>query len=413
MSKKKEGRSTNLDSWTPEQLKMMSFGGNSRAQVFFRQHGWNGDGKVEAKYTSRAADLYKQLLSKEVAKSMSEEAALSSSPAASSQSAEGEGANGLPDIKTNEVPNEKPAEKPEKTESTSSPRASYTAVSNNLKKPIGAKKTVKSGGLGARKLTRKPSESLYEQKPQEPPAPVSSTTNINLPSGPSLTSRFEYTENVESSESNSGGSNVISHVSVPKSSSFFSDFGMDSGFPKKSGPSSSKVQIQESDEARKKFSNAKSISSSQFFGDQSKAGDVDAQATLSKFSVCVLSYCNLLEQSVSIVVDDAIPKIRHINMPLRPTVTIWHAYLKKLPMAVVKISAMPFLHGLRLTTLLADLFGDSRDNSVDLAASDLINRISFQAQQDISSLKNIAGETGKKLTSLASSLMTDLQDRIL
>lgn len=38
---------------------------------------------------------------------------------------------------------------------------------------------------------------------------------------------------------------------------------------------------------------------------------------------------------------------------------------------------------------------------------------SFQAQQDISSLKNIAGETGKKLSSLASSLMTDLQDRIL
>lgn len=36
-----------------------------------------------------------------------------------------------------------------------------------------------------------------------------------------------------------------------------------------------------------------------------------------------------------------------------------------------------------------------------------------QASQDISSLKNIAGETGKKLTSIASSLMNDLQDRIL
>lgn len=46
-------------------------------------------------------------------------------------------------------------------------------------------------------------------------------------------------------------------------------------------------QIQESDEARKKFSNAKSISSSQFFGDQSKDADVDAKVTLSKFSVCV------------------------------------------------------------------------------------------------------------------------------
>jgi hypothetical protein len=36
-----------------------------------------------------------------------------------------------------------------------------------------------------------------------------------------------------------------------------------------------------------------------------------------------------------------------------------------------------------------------------------------QAQQDISSLKNIAGETGKKLSSFASTFMTDLQDRIL
>ncbi|XP_058747686.1 probable ADP-ribosylation factor GTPase-activating protein AGD8 isoform X1 [Vicia villosa] len=337
-------RSTNLDSWTPEQLKMMSFGGNGRASVFFRQHGWNGDGKVEAKYTSRAAELYKQLLSKEVAKSMAEEAALSPSPATASQSAEGD--NGLPDVRTTEVPTEKTLEKPEKTESTSSPRASYTAVSNNLKKPLGAKKTTKSGGLGARKLTRKPSESLYEQKPEEAPVPVSSSTKNNLPSGPPPTSRFEYTEDIQTSELNSGG-----HVSAPKSSNFFSDFGMGSGLPKKSGPSSSKVQIQETDEARKKFSNAKSISSSQFFGDQSKA-DVDAQATLSKFS------------------------------------------------GSSAISS-------------ADLFGDSSDNNVDLAASDLINRISFQAQQDISSLKNIAGETGKKLTSLASSLMTDLQDRIL
>jgi len=37
----------------------------------------------------------------------------------------------------------------------------------------------------------------------------------------------------------------------------------------------------------------------------------------------------------------------------------------------------------------------------------------LQAQQDLSSLKNIAGETGKKLSTLASTLMTDLQDRIL
>jgi ADP-ribosylation factor GTPase-activating protein 2/3 len=52
------------------------------------------------------------------------------------------------------------------------------------------------------------------------------------------------------------------------------------------------------------------------------------------------------------------------------------------------------------------------DSNLDLSAADLINRISFQASQDLSSLKDIAGETGKKLTSLASNFISDL-DRML
>jgi ADP-ribosylation factor GTPase-activating protein 2/3 len=47
-------------------------------------------------------------------------------------------------------------------------------------------------------------------------------------------------------------------------------------------------QIQETDEARKKFTNAKSISSAQYFGDQNKA-DADAQVSLQKFSVRTLA----------------------------------------------------------------------------------------------------------------------------
>ncbi|XP_058767049.1 probable ADP-ribosylation factor GTPase-activating protein AGD8 [Vicia villosa] len=339
-------RSTNLDSWTPEQLKIMSFGGNSRATTFFKQHGWTDGGKIEAKYTSRAAELYRQILAKEVAKSMVEEGGLTPSPIVSQSS------NGLPEIKIDEVLKESTMEKAEKPESTSSPRASHTVMSNNLKKPIGGKKPVKGGGLGARKLNRMSSENLYEQKPEEPPSPVPSTTNNSLSTRSSLSSRFEYVDNVQSPDLDSGSSNAFNHVSAPKSSSFFADFGMDSGFPKKFGSSTSKVQIEETDEARKKFSNAKSISSSQYFGDQNKARDAETRATLSKFSG---------SSSIS----------------------------------------------------SADLFGDNGDSTIDLAASDLINRLSFQAQQDISSLKNIAGETGKKLSSLASSLMTDLQDRIL
>ncbi|KAL0288869.1 UNVERIFIED_CONTAM: putative ADP-ribosylation factor GTPase-activating protein AGD8 [Sesamum angustifolium] len=129
-------------------------------------------------------------------------------------------------------------------------------------------------------------------------------------------------------------------------------YGMDSGFPKKSSSSSSKVQVEETDEARKKFSNAKSISSAQFFGDHSKSGDLEASVSLQKFS------------------------------------------------GSSAISS-------------AELFGNNSSSSIDLTASELINKLSFQAQQDISSLKNIAGETGKKISSLASTLLTDLQDRIL
>nr|CAB3495172.1 unnamed protein product [Digitaria exilis] len=212
-------RSTNLDSWSPEQLKMMVFGGNNRAQAFFKQHGWTDGGKIEAKYTSRAADLYRQLLAKEVAKSSTEDGNNSWPPSP---------------VSASQAPNQ-------------------TAAFPDLK-------------------LAEPNESLYEQKPEEP-APV-----------------------------------------------------------------------EESSEARQKFSNAKSISSSQFFGDQGFEKEAQGSSAISS----------------------------------------------------------------------ADLFGHPANNSnVDLSASDLINRISFQATQDLSSLKNMAGETGKKLTSMASNIITDLQDRIL
>ncbi|XP_023007586.1 probable ADP-ribosylation factor GTPase-activating protein AGD8 [Cucurbita maxima] len=343
-------RSTNLDSWTVEQLKTMSFGGNNRAQVFFKQHGWSDGGKIEAKYTSRAAELYRQLLSKEVAKSMAEEMALPSSPVSSPS---GQVTNGPPDVKTNEIAKDNVSGKQEAPEISASPKASQTVFSSTVKKPIGGKKPGKTGGLGARKLTTKRSENLYDQKPEEPTVPVSSSTAIKTPAtGSSVASRFEYVENVQSSDVNSSGSHVVSHVAPPKATGFFAEFGMDGGFPKKASSSSSKVQIEESDEARKKFSNAKSISSAQYFGDQNRA-DAEAQASLQKFS------------------------------------------------GSASISS-------------ADLFGHQQDNlSADLTATEFINRISIQAQQDLSSLKNIAGETGKKLSSLASTLITDLQDRII
>ncbi|XP_077235068.1 putative ADP-ribosylation factor GTPase-activating protein AGD8 isoform X2 [Tasmannia lanceolata] len=224
-------------------LKMMSFGGNNRAQVFFKQHGWSDGGKIEAKYTSRAAELYRQLLSKEVAKSFAEVTICPSSPASSQSTPT---ASELSNVKVIDAPKENPFERPITPEISPSPKApTHSVVTSSVKKLIGAKKIgSKTEGLGFRKLTTKPSESLYDQKPEEPAPAVTSSTNATTMLGASRTSfpsRFEYVENVQSAENGSGSAHTISHVLPPKSS-YFADFGMDGGFQKKTSSGTSKVQ---------------------------------------------------------------------------------------------------------------------------------------------------------------------------
>lgn len=103
----------------------MTFGGNNRAQVFFKQHGWSDGGKIDAKYTSRAAELYRQLLAKEVAKSTTEEAGLPSSPVAH-QSAQA--SNGLPDVNIIETPTQISSAKQEFSDVSASPKASIPST---------------------------------------------------------------------------------------------------------------------------------------------------------------------------------------------------------------------------------------------------------------------------------------------
>ena len=87
-----------------------------------------------------------------------------------------------------------------------------------------------------------PNESLYDQKPEEVPVQVpSSDSTSSTPK--SFASRFEYTDNVQPAEISSGGARVLSHVSPPKSSNFFADYGMDSGFSKKTSSTLPKVQV--------------------------------------------------------------------------------------------------------------------------------------------------------------------------
>ena len=158
-----------MDSWNQDQLKLMSLGGNGRAHVFFKQHGWTEGGRIEAKYTSRAADLYRQLLAKEVAKSAAAVASgvpqKSSNESASTKSEDFFPAEQKPKELANPAPAPLPAAKPASAPTptptpTPTPVVSSRPSSLATKKPtsaLGAKKigAAKSGGLGVKKLTTK------------------------------------------------------------------------------------------------------------------------------------------------------------------------------------------------------------------------------------------------------------------
>lgn len=63
-------RSVRMDSWTPQQLKLMKQGGNKRCNEFLKSHGilqLSGDREtIQQKYDSPAAQLYKEVLKAEV-----------------------------------------------------------------------------------------------------------------------------------------------------------------------------------------------------------------------------------------------------------------------------------------------------------------------------------------------------------
>ena len=138
----------------------MAFGGNNRAHVFFKQHGWSEGGKTDSKYTSRAAELYREILEKEVKKSSAVNV-LPSSPVASSQPSNP--SDDFPDFKLADAPQENANGKhepvvanppKEPTQSTKAP--THPTYVSSMKKPLGAKKLgAKTGGLGVKKLTTK------------------------------------------------------------------------------------------------------------------------------------------------------------------------------------------------------------------------------------------------------------------
>lgn len=285
-------RSTTLDGWTQEQLKLMAVGGNGRARQFFKQHGWEelGADKIEAKYTSRAAQMYRSILEKEAAK-LTEAAALSN--LVSTGHPQGDAAPEFEPLPEIEKPEAAPVSAPVPAEVKHAP-ASQRPASAITKGRLGAtKKTGGKLGLGVKKLDTKVDESLFDQAPAPEPAPAVAISDPLAPTAPAgagpapappASSRFGYDAlNVEPDlQRGKDGHLTLNN----KGSDFFggAEVGSNRRATAGSVPTAkpaAPAAAATSSVAQQKFGNAKAISSKAFEGDQES--DYDRRMKLNQF----------------------------------------------------------------------------------------------------------------------------------
>ncbi|KAK9915439.1 hypothetical protein WJX75_009230 [Coccomyxa subellipsoidea] len=387
-------RSTTLDTWTEDQLKIMSVGGNGRARQFFKQHGWSelGSDKIEQKYTSRAAQLYRQQLTKDSAKLTALAAADAVSDSAPLPSPEPAASNGAA-----AAPTPAPAENGSAAASGASAAAAApvaAAPAPAARKPTAAKPrfgAVKKppaksgGGLGVKKMTTKVDDSLFDQAPaaEAPPKPaaaaaatlagISSTLSeeekLVVANDSKVASRFAYDVLANADEATKAPGvkrGKDGHVQLSGADDFFSSPLSAKGSLAKSvgGRGNSAKQApsppEEADAARKRFGNAKSISSSQFNSEDDQSGNnYEKEARLSRFQ------------------------------------------------GATAISSADFYDNGEGPS--GGGGSSSASTDFDVSANELMSKLSFQARQDFAQVKEVAGAATRKLGSMAQNFMKDLQ----
>jgi len=236
-------RSTTLDSWTPEQLSVMSVGGNKRGREFFKEHGWDqmGADKIEAKYTSRAAQLYRERLQKDAGLT-GREASLSPqvSPGVSQRKLAAEPADAA-------APGSPPAASPPAAPKpvpvqVIRPSGQAGAAQENKTKRLvlGAKRGgglgASKGGLGVQRI-QKTGGDLYNQADAAPPKPAAPR----------------------------GGAMALGGVAAAGAAAAGAAAASAGGVRMASGPASSAAAAAN---AVDRFANAKSVSSDMMWGDE-------------------------------------------------------------------------------------------------------------------------------------------------
>jgi len=362
----------------------MNAGGNQRARAFFKQHGWDeiGSDKVEAKYTSRAAQLYRKQLEKDAAKAMTEAAegidGTSKPPASAKAAASGVISNGAANAASSTA-----------SAARMSAAAGAKARLGGTRRGGGAKA---KGGLGIKKIGAQIDESLFDQAPAEEqpePASVEDAETLEEAIGaPPSSSRFDM-DALEEKRRPAVQRGKDGHLKLNQGDDFFSDpmgksssgahngprsptgtstegggvnssgngfgsrpVGGSNNSRRAGGPAAPAAPV-DSGAAQARFGNAKSISSSSYFNEESRETDYERQGKLQQF------------QGSSAISSDA-------------------------------------YFGRQSSSQYSN-------DSLDASAAELVSKIGLTARQDVQQLKAIASEAGTKLSRMAQSFVRDLQ----
>lgn len=352
----------------------MAVGGNQRARTFFKQHGWDevGSDKIETKYTSRAAQLYRKQVEKDVAKAMTD---AGSAPSTAATITKAPGNNGSV-TSTATGQNTRPV-------SATAAKSRLTASA-----PRRLHGTGKSTGLGIKKITTAQiDDSLFDQAPaEEQPEPDIDELSEKIEDSVAAPTASRFTmDALEEKKRPAMQRGKDGHLTLDTSSDFFSDplgqsssklgrqdsldkspVGHTAGRPTTFGTrpgrsqASSAATTVDSSVAQQRFGNAKSISSSAFFNEDNKESDYERQGRLQQF------------QGSSAISSDA--------------------YFGR------QSNRQGGMGG-----------GGGGADSFDVSASELVSKISLTARQDMQQLKAMASEAGSKLSQMAQSFIRDLQ----
>eukprot|EP00210_Caulerpa_lentillifera_P002297 g2206.t2 len=363
-------RSTTLDQWTDRQLLFMRVGGNANARQFFKKHGWaeNSVDKFEAKYASRAAKLYRNHLEKEVNKLLENSTQDLPSPTSAPDLVDLDKERDT-DLETNQQVKEagevvESPKAPAVNTGLGRPTVGGSSAARRTRLTVNKKGNKISGSLGVKKLSTKVDDSLFEQAPEEvktrtPVHSIDKDTDAEEGDLKQKTkSRFAYDSlNPEPPSYKKGADGHLS-LGGTDSGDFFKDpFGSMPSKPSSKSSRSSRAQGGKLESSKAdstavdRFSNAKAISSDQFFNRNDEDTSYEHQSKMEKFS------------------------------------------------GATAISSDAYFGRANAQNNKADL---------DVTAADLAARFSITARQEAAHWKAAAQNAGKKLSNLAQNFINDL-----